>query len=389
MKKTILTLAFIYLFINLNGQVLTQGTIVKTGDYQITAYAKPNTDITTTFLNIQFSISISNPEQGETLPDLNIDQNYITNLSWEILTPYALNGRTYWDILGSDNGSSTTTTWTQNIDNPILSISFSNSNISNSLIQINDLTGDNGGNNYQSYWYLSVINGDCNCDPDGDITDYSEKFYGDSYYNGNNSYAETTQQIALPIEFIKFELNKIDNSTALLNWTISENHLIKKYIIERQISNKQWKPLDTIESKNNKESLNSYEYFDRNISSESIKFDAYYRIKAINSDNSFDYSDIKSINFADEYSDNLQIFPNPTNTYFNFNIEEANVDDNLEIYIFNLNGTLVYKNSTKYKKENFISLNNENQRFVDGAYRILIKNTISNKSYYNTLIISH
>ena len=392
MRIYILILIVISSFINLNSQVLTQGSIIKTGDNQVTVYAKPDISITTTFLNNQFTLSIPTPSGGQTLPILSIDQNYIPNLSWDILTPYELSGRTYWDVLGSDNSLNTTVTWTANTDNPMISISFSGSDIINTTIQMNDLSANNGGNNNQSYWYLSVINDVCNCVPGGDITDYDNKFYGDLYMNGGssgNSYAETVQPVALPLSILDFDIQKYQSNSVKLFWKTDYSSDLTYFSIESNLNYSGWKQIGNVLSGDHDINFtNSYSFIDFDVFTGIENIFLQYRLKYFNSDGEFQYSDIKNIDFMlNTQSGSLEIYPNPSKDNFYFSIENIESGKNLELKIFDLMGKLIFENKISYNDQQNILINLKNNELTAGMYQVMIREIDTGKLYKNKIVV--
>jgi spore germination protein YaaH len=163
------------------------------------------------------------------------------------------------------------------------------------------------------------------------------------------------QHAPLPVELSFFEGKVIDNQVHLFWATVTEKENFG-WEIERAepLKNKdslEWEKLDFVIGSVSSNSLKHYSFIDRNVSSGIY----YYRLKQINLDGSFEYSDKIEImvkNLKEEIE--LSNYPNPFNS---FTIIEfyINKPDRVRLSIFNLLGEEIkvlldeFKESGKYK----------------------------------------
>ncbi len=137
----------------------------------------------------------------------------------------------------------------------------------------------------------------------------------------------------LPIELDNFDGvvnldSDCDNARVTLNWsTLSETNA-KAFIVERgKYGN--FEKIATIATKGESRQPQQYTFVDKN----PLRGRAYYRLKMVDGDNSFTYSDIITVSSCDR--ELLEFHPNPTNGAL-FVMGKL---DNLALKIFDANGT--------------------------------------------------
>jgi Secretion system C-terminal sorting domain len=112
----------------------------------------------------------------------------------------------------------------------------------------------------------------------------------------------------VPVKFTSFSATKKDND-ALLSWLVeNETSLVTTYEIERSIDGIKFDKINTI-AKNGGIS-NIYNITDANLSALKNRGIIYYRIKQMDVNGEFVYSDIKSVRMNDKGT-LISIFPNP------------------------------------------------------------------------------
>jgi hypothetical protein len=159
----------------------------------------------------------------------------------------------------------------------------------------------------------------------------------------------TTNDInPLPIELIDFKVNKQDNSV-MINWTTASELNNDYFDLERSTDGFNFESISKLDGAGNSNHLINYNHLDR-YPKAGI---SYYRLKQVDFDGKFSYSDIKSILFDDIGS--LNIYPNPLNTCHDLMIASNQVISSIEI--INETGQLIY--SAKFEeKQKGIKLSN-------------------------------
>ena len=145
-----------------------------------------------------------------------------------------------------------------------------------------------------------------------------------SFYFAKNSFT------ALPVSLVKFNAAKQTNQVKL-NWTTENEINFSKFEVEKSADALSFSAISMVTAANRP--VNNYTALDVN----PVKGYNYYRLKMIDIDGSFTYSNIVKVNFGDKLS--LSIWPNPAgNTLF---IAEAKAGD--RINIIDTKGSVVLK----------------------------------------------
>ena len=123
----------------------------------------------------------------------------------------------------------------------------------------------------------------------------------------------TDENNPLPVEMIKFVGSKVDLAAAL-NWATATEKNSSHFEVERSFDAKNFKGIGKVKSNGNSASVKNYAFTDEQafINNEAV---VYYRLKMIDRDGSFEYSNTISINNNDEEVTlaDVKVFPNPFN----------------------------------------------------------------------------
>ena len=149
-------------------------------------------------------------------------------------------------------------------------------------------------------------------------------FYGTGFFTGASSAGGTDHVLPLsavpiPVKFTTFTAVKKDNN-GLLKWQVeNESAVTDKYFIERSLNGRDFSSIATLLPNLNGTGSNVYTYTDNNLSA--MRADIiYYRIKQIDKDGKYAYTDIKSLRL-DGKSFAASVFPNPVVSSASVNID--------------------------------------------------------------------
>ncbi|MEO6730008.1 MAG: T9SS type A sorting domain-containing protein [Ferruginibacter sp.] len=221
---------------------------------------------------------------------------------------------------------------------------------------------------------LTAVNG-------GILSDWGNLFYGSGASNGatasgslgvpNAQYSFTTVPgITLPVKFLGFNVTK-KNADAVLAWQIgNESSLTERYEIERTLNGMDFKKVYTVGAKNNGNSSNSYTITDLNLSSVRSSGIFYYRIKQIDKNGDFVYSEIRSLRLNTN-GIAIGVYPNPIRDFANVTIDlEQDVDGT--ITVTDASGKQVqYIQTQLFKGPNIKKINMAN--LASGSYLLKVK----------------
>ncbi len=147
----------------------------------------------------------------------------------------------------------------------------------------------------------------------------NDQLYGPGFNIVGNLQLLPLSNVPIPVKFTGFNVVNKENN-GLLNWQVeNESALTDFYEVERSLNGRDFVALTQIASKQNGSSANVYEHTDLNL--KSLRTDIiYYRIKQIDKDGKFTYTEIKSIRL-DGKAFAVNIYPNPVKVSGNVNID--------------------------------------------------------------------
>ncbi|MGB0432289.1 MAG: T9SS type A sorting domain-containing protein, partial [Bacteroidia bacterium] len=228
--------------------------------------------------------------------------------------------------------------------------------------------------------------------------------------NGNDPYTKTISNMyfspyydlyfgvgsagsALPVEFTSFEVeyNSFNNS-AILNWQTALEENNSYFEIQRSMSGVagSWEQIGRVEGQGTTLDITDYQFIDSDLESNDLSLKSsrfwtselgpktiYYRLKQVDYNGAFDYSEIRTLNFEpstlnsspDQFGA-FELWPNPCNLN---SILKTNQFDNYKIY--NAKGAFI-----KYvENNNIIDISN----LQKGVYYI-----INSEGYTQKLILN-
>ena len=188
--------------------------------------------------------------------------------------------------------------------------------------------------------------------------------------SGDSPYSDTAQ-VFVPVELTSFTANAQQNGV-MLKWVTATETNNMGFEVQRKVSN-DWQKLTFVDGKGNTTKLSHYQYFD-NFKDESFTGKLSYRLKQIDFDGTFEYSDVVNIDVdftPDKYS-LAQNYPNPFNpsTKIKYEIPQTSLVV-LKVYdvIGNEVATLVNKEQAAGKYQ----VNFDAKNFSSGIYYYQIK----------------
>lgn len=153
--------------------------------------------------------------------------------------------------------------------------------------------------------------------------------------SGANPTVQLVKVGALPLNFISFsaKLNAI-SSKATLNWVTSNEVNTSAFVVEKNVNSNGFIPVGSVGAKNTA-GTQHYSFEDKN----AINGVAYYRLKQIDNDGKYTYSDIATVKNNAALA--LTIYPNPSAEYINISSSLAVKD----VQIYNTSGQKVLATS--------------------------------------------
>ncbi len=149
----------------------------------------------------------------------------------------------------------------------------------------------------------------------------------------------------LPVTLISFNGIKNINGNDDLSWNVADEINMKQYELELSADAISFKNINTSIANNNGLFTNTYSYKNSKTSNE-VNF---YRLKMVNLDNSFVYSNVLKLDNKQSNLNSFTIAPNPAKINFSINVSSLETQFS-KIEILNVLGQLVYTRSIKILK---------------------------------------
>jgi hypothetical protein len=144
--------------------------------------------------------------------------------------------------------------------------------------------------------------------------------------NGSSIYYLELLDVPLPVKFLSFTATK-NNNSALLNWAVeNENANTVSYEIERSLSGVEFEKVATLEALNNGRTNNTYSFTQPNLSGIRSAGVIYFRVKQIDRDGKFVYTEIRSVRL-DSKGLVVGVYPNPIKATANVSFDLGEASD--------------------------------------------------------------
>jgi len=131
----------------------------------------------------------------------------------------------------------------------------------------------------------------------------------------------------LPVNFLYFAAKAL-NGTAVLNWATAQEMNSRGFEIERSRDSRNWTKIGftgSLAENGNSNTKLEYVYTDQH----ALPGTNYYRLKQVDIDNKYDYSEVRSVAFGNAGGD-IKIYPNPARTQIT--LDGLNGDEQISIY---------------------------------------------------------
>lgn len=144
-----------------------------------------------------------------------------------------------------------------------------------------------------------------------------------------------------PVVLSSFDAVRSGNNAVTVNWKTEQEFNSKGFEIQRSSDNVNFETVGFVYSKNSNSSLAQYYSFTDN--SNTVGGTSYYRIKMIDLDNTFSFTDIKTVKGTGFKAD-VNVFPNPAPA--NSKITIGNLSEPSSIRVFDNTGRLIQQTTS-------------------------------------------
>lgn len=181
-------------------------------------------------------------------------------------------------------------------------------------------------------------------------------------------------QTPLPVELSSFEVKNEKNKTITISWETLTERNCDYFLVERSKDGSNWELVSKTNTSGNSSSLKSY------LSTDFSPYEgiSYYRLKQVDLNGEFEYSDIRLIERKFNQKTDITIYPNPfEDELFITGFENESID----IHLYTLSGIEITERAILEKKEK-ATVHLIMDRLMKGTY-ILNVNNNNYKLYKN------
>ena len=177
---------------------------------------------------------------------------------------------------------------------------------------------------------------------------------------------------ALPITLLSFQAKVLTDTRVELTWETASEINNDYFTIERSLNGTDWEIITIIDGAGNSNTILAYSTLDNS----PYNGVSYYRLKQTDFDGQFEYSIIRSVTVNKVYGNEVQIYPNPTNSQITI---QTNKQELSSFRIYNAFGQDVTNKAKQLSKsDNILLIDLSN--LVNGIYTVKTA-TAANKVY--------
>jgi hypothetical protein len=138
-----------------------------------------------------------------------------------------------------------------------------------------------------------------------DVYEFNGKYMHNSFAGAISSSAST-----LPVKLVSLKATKV-NDDVLISWTTASEVNNRGFNVERSIDGKTFEFVGFVKGRGNSSETNNYRLEDANAFALTSVSKLYYRLKQVDNDGKFEYSNVISVNNAELTTEELDAYPNP------------------------------------------------------------------------------
>ena len=190
----------------------------------------------------------------------------------------------------------------------------------------------------------------------------------------------------LPVELSEFDAEKFQKTNSKLTWTTTSEINSDFFQLERTEDGRTWNAIGKVTAQGFTHDVTNYSFVDENVVSE---FEAeaktfYYRLKIVDQDRSFEYSEVRPVTFeAGLERGKMSMFPNPSSEGVTVAFENTQ-EKIATLQIFDVSGKNIY--SENMGNGMFVNKYIDLNRFSAGTYMVFV-NIDGNIKFSDKLII--
>lgn len=144
--------------------------------------------------------------------------------------------------------------------------------------------------------------------------------------------------ITLPVDLVYFTAKVDSRKSVELIWQTASEENNAGFEIERSSDARDWQTLNYVAGQGTTDLFQNYDYIDQR----PMPGYNYYRLKQIDFDGSFEYSEVRTILMEDALGHKLEVFPNPSDGKFTLGLHNPN-GKRANIKLFDSTGSMIWE----------------------------------------------
>lgn len=180
----------------------------------------------------------------------------------------------------------------------------------------------------------------------------------------------TGSAVVLPIDLKSFTASKYSETAAILNWESASEINASHYEVERSTDLGSWDLVGSVEAFGNTLKAKEYELIDTRVPIQSRSKDEvfYYRLKMVDVDGAFEYSDTEAVRFDGVKAEGLYAYPNPTRDEIFVSVDGVS-DSGAPMMLLDRSGKIVLSQTLRHGQDERVSLG----ELPSGLYHISVQ----------------
>jgi hypothetical protein len=176
--------------------------------------------------------------------------------------------------------------------------------------------------------------------------------------------------VALPVELVSFDVNKINDAQAKLDWSTAWETNNRGFEIERSTNGVYWTNIGFVAGNGNSNQLLHYTFPTSlaGINSTSV----YYRLKQVDFNGNFQYSPVRVTRLNAAVSGAEEIYPNPVINKFSIKLSAAEAGETVKVTILDMTGKIVLASEQVIVEVDNFTLNMNVDNLKKGNYIVNI-----------------
>lgn len=196
---------------------------------------------------------------------------------------------------------------------------------------------------------------------------------------GSNHEMPYGQSVSLPVRFVDFTATQANVHDVQLIWKTTNEFNSDHFVIEKKKNNGTFVELTVVDAQGLTQGVNEYAYLDQS----GMGNENFYRIKQIDVDGSFQYTNVVMVGIDLRDNDRFVAFPSPATTEVTLKATTTQLDADYNFTVSDVNGKTVYTGVLTQNGDSFFTI--DVSSFAAGTYNITTVSPEGN-AYINRFI---